>query len=136
MARSQAESNFARTYTNLATNSSLTIAAADNLPGLRITGWINNGSDIYTGTYGQLDLRILPNHLYDGHDGKVGFTTKTASPMPSRLFYGPCYSWINVDEMMFAGVPMGQSVFDVDAGLKAITVQSLGLSVEMEREAD
>lgn len=113
VAKRQSEDNFAGTYTNTATNSSITVAPANELPGLRLTGWINNGSDIYNDLFkslaADLDIRLLPNHLYDEHAGKVGFTSNYGAPMPARPFFGPCYSWINVDQYLFAGVPMVSS---------------------------
>lgn len=135
-AKSQAETTFAGTYIDQTTNSSLTIAAANELPGLRLTAWVNNGSDILSGIFAQRDMRILPNHLYDGTPGKVGFTSKGSVPLPSRPFYGACYSWIDVDNFMLAGVPMGQLVFDLDADGRAFAVVSLALRTRMERVAE
>lgn len=113
VAKRQAEDDFAGTYTNSTTNSSITVAPADEIPGLRLTVWINNGSDIYNDLFQSLsaglDIRLLPNHLYDEEPGKVGFTSNYGVPMPARPFFGPCYSWIDVDQFLFAGVPMVSS---------------------------
>lgn len=110
VAREQAQRNFAGTYTNRSTNSSVTVAPADNRPGLQLAGWVNNGSDIYNDLFKSLsadiDIRLLPNHLYDKDSGKVGFTSNYGAPVPSRPFFGACYGWVNVDQYLFAGVPM------------------------------
>lgn len=129
--------NFAGTYTDRATNSSVTFSApSDDLPGLRLTAWRTNITDVYASFMqraADVDVRILPNHLYDGQEGKVGFTSKTAAPMPERPFYGACYGWINVELFMFGGVAAGQFVFDVDGEGRAVGVRNLGFRTSMVR---
>lgn len=138
IAKSQAVLNFAGTYVDKSSNSSVTFSApSDNLPGARLTGWTINGTDIYDSFFvsplATVDVRILPNHLYDGRAGKVGFTSKTAAPMPSRLFYGACYGWVNVEQFIFAGVPAGQFVFDVGEDLRAVSVRNLAFGTSLNR---
>jgi len=134
VAKSQAIDNFAGTYTSSDGNSSMTISSDDS-PALALTAWTWEGRDLYTDLFELLvpdvDIRILPNQLYDGD--QVGFTSYYQPPAPDRLFFGSCFSWVDVDELTFGNIPLGQFVFEVDRGGRAVAVESKSLGVRMER---
>ena len=84
IARQQAGVRFSGTYKGEG-NSSV-IFTTDNQPGLRMTQWTGNGTDILAELGGGRleDVRLWPNDLYDTEiDCKIGFTaTFTTLPQP------------------------------------------------------
>lgn len=136
VAKAQADASFAGTYTDSASNSSITLET-DADSALRLTSWVYSGTDLLTDIVNTLlpnvDWRLLPNDLYTEEGGRVGFTSFYQAPIPDALFYGPCFDWTAVDPASFGSVPLGQFVFDVDAEGRATGVESKGLRIRMER---
>jgi hypothetical protein len=79
IARGQAQKNLGGTYRATQFNSSVTFAT-DSHPGMKITEWISNGTDVFKilaiDAFGtslrHFDFRLFPNMLYSGN--KIGFT--------------------------------------------------------------
>ncbi|KAK5719810.1 hypothetical protein LTR17_015099 [Elasticomyces elasticus] len=138
IAKKQAVANFAGQYINPQTNSSITIGTDAN-PALKVTAWSYNGVDIFNNVLGSLapdlDLRILPNELYQG--SKVGFTSYYQSAVPpsaNGTWYLQCAGWIDVDELTVANLPLGQLVFTVGDEGKAMSVESRALRQVLSRQ--
>ena len=137
VAKEQARANFVGTYRSRTSNSSITFTT-DESSALRLTAWVNNGTDLY-GTLvapADIDFRILPNGLYGDGEGarRVGFTSLYVPPLPRKGWFGACANWASVDQFNFGNVPLGQFVFEVDASGRATGVESKALRVSMERE--
>ena len=107
----------------------------DNSSALRITQWTNNGSDILNDLFEAIspgiDFRLVPNQLYSG--SKKGFTGFYQSPAPNRLFYGSCFNWVDVDELTYGSVPLGQVVFETDEHGKASAIELKALRIRLEK---
>lgn len=132
IARTQASTNFAGTYTSNSSNSSLTLAAVSG-QGLQVTSWVNNGisllghnDSLFDDLYSDVQYTILPNQLYHSSTGKVGFTSYYQQPSPPEtqdnwLYY--CSGWVNVDENTYGNIALGNMVFRVDGNGKATEVE-------------
>ncbi|KAK5710719.1 hypothetical protein LTR15_012875 [Elasticomyces elasticus] len=138
VAKGQAIINFAGHYSNPQTNSSITISTDSN-PALKVSAWVSNSVDIFNDVLGSLapdlDLRILPNELYQGR--KVGFTSyyQSAVAKPADgTWYLQCAGWIDVDELTVGNVPLGQLVFSVGEDGKASSVESRALRQVLVRQ--
>lgn len=131
IARSQAIANYAGTYVDSRTNSSLTISSDPPNSGLVVTQWINNGVNalkLLEYTTPDIVLRLQPNQI-DYGSGKMGFTSYYASAVPpsedsnaSGSFFS-CVGWFDVDEFTYGNIPIGQMVFSLDADGKADEVE-------------
>ena len=140
VAKDQTETNFAGRYSDKATNSSLTLTTGGSQTGLKITGWISNGVDLYAFLAPQvpnLVWRLLPNQL-DYSDKQVGFTSYYASAAPPNATANTleeCAGWFDVDELTYGNIPLGQIVFDVDGSGKATTAHARALRAIYKRES-
>lgn len=138
--REQARRNFVGHYCSSdSTNTSVKVEM-DDLPGLKLTEYIFEGTDLGS-VFGDLntevDFRLIPNQLYDGKKGQVGFTgvyARPQPPMPEGSFYYPCQSWLDIDDYTYGSVPLGNFVFDVDGDGKAAAVQLKALKRKLERK--
>lgn len=136
--REQANRNFAGHYYSAASNTSVTIET-DYLPGLKLTQYISNGTDLIGtvfGLFGEgVDFRLVPNQLYSGK-GQVGFTGVYAPPQPppaNGTFYFPCQTWLDIDDFTYGSVPLGNFVFSVDEDGSASSVQLKALKEILQR---
>jgi hypothetical protein len=140
IARDQAEKSFAGTYTSDQTNSSLTLTTGGSQTGLKVTQLISNGVDLFSYSSiltPNLVWRLMPNQLNYG-DGKIGFTSFQTSAVPStsrETTIFTCPGWIDVDELVYGNIPMGQIVFVVDGNGKAQTVDLRGLRTTLKRKS-
>ncbi|KAK4494089.1 hypothetical protein PRZ48_014387 [Zasmidium cellare] len=144
--KSQAHDTFAGHYTALPhLNSSLTIAT-DDLPGLKITSWISNGTDFkatFVEKYLGEDIRLMPNLLYDKTGDRVGFTATFSVPKvdadpvadgdPST-WYWKCPSWIAAGAIRWGDVGVEQFVFERGGEGVVEGVVSKGLRVRMKKD--
>lgn len=135
VAKEQARENFEGTYCSRADNSSVTFTITEGGSALHLTGWVNNGTDLYGTAFGagEVDFRILPNGLY-GDVSRMGFTGLYSPPKQSGGWFGACANWASVDQIEYGNVPLGQFVFEVDVAGKAVGVVSEGMRVRMERD--
>ena len=139
VAKQQAEAKFAGYYTAEGANSSITVGT-DDKPGLKLTGWISNGVDLldklWAADVPNLDYRILPNELFEGN--LVGFTSfyQSATPAPAEgVFYDLLRAdWLDVDELNYGNIPIGQFVFELDAAGKAESIQVRALRTILHRK--
>jgi hypothetical protein len=139
VARDQAKATFAGHYAASNLNSSLTITV-DDQPGLRVTEWISNGTDVFDavglsspGTY--VDFRLQPNQLYAGD--KIGFTG-TRRTLPKQIYTGPldlnCFTWGDTG-ITYGNVDLENFVFEIDHKTgKSVRVQPKALRISLERK--
>lgn len=143
IAKIQAQENFAGHYAASYLNSSLTITV-DDQPGLRVTNWISNDTDLLaiiggSGSSADVDFRIQPNQLYTIGSNEVGFTGWW-QVVPTSVFTGPfsvkCLGWSAVDAAVYGNVGVEDYVFKVHETGKATELRLRALRVELERERD
>lgn len=139
IAREQASANFAGTYIDLNTNSSLTVSTDPQNSGLVVTRWISNGADVLRlleFTTPDIVWRLQPNQI-DYGSGKVGFTSYFSSatqPSKNADTFLECVGWFAVDEFNYGNIPLGQMVFDVRAAGGATAVELRAFRMTMQRE--
>ena len=141
VAKDQAKAAIAGSYAASNLNSSLKITA-DNQPGLRVTQWVSNGTEILdtilpgggNGTY--VDFPLQPNQLYTGN--QIGFTG-TYQQLPKHIYFGPldvnCLSWPTVDTFIYGDVGIEEFVFEIDTTTgKATSVLPKALQIKLEKQ--
>lgn len=139
-AKTQASKRFAGTYALSKGNSSISIATDDG-PGLSITHWINNSTDMLKSVAtlngisdpSQLSIRLYPTGLES--PGQVSFRAVVPPPLPSGIgpFTSSCITWVTVDSQVYGNVGIGEFVFDVDAEGDAVSVSPRALRTVLQR---
>lgn len=146
VAKSQAHAAYAGHYTALPhLNSSITITT-DDLPGLKITSWICNGTDVLSTliepNLGK-DYRMTPNSLYDKGSSKVGFMAQFnvfevyADPVANgdpTSWYWNCKSWTAPSDVRCGDVGLEQFAFKKEGkDGKVKSAYSKVLRIELEK---
>lgn len=145
-AATEAESKLAGVYTSTGpVNSSLTLAfnnSASAAPGLHITSWISNGTDVLqNGILGTLPYRIVPS-IEDPAGGKKAFWLVNANDAPNaavqtgRLASAPGFAsadWILVDSPAYGGNAVKRVVFDVLDNGKATAVRPVAFQIRLSK---
>lgn len=142
--REQAKKRFTGTYTSSTLNSSLTLVI-DGQPGLKVTQWISNGTDLkgtlFVDALLGSDFRLIPNELYGLESGKIGFTgvyqvPKTKASNNSTDFFLECASWFGVSSLTYGNIGLEQFVFEINGGNgDARSVASKALRIEMDKSS-
>jgi CubicO group peptidase (beta-lactamase class C family) len=142
-AAADAKHNFAGTYVSKdpALNSSLTVSFNESsvYPGLYITSWISNSTDLtplLPDLLGGPAVRLQPSIK---EPGQVGF--RALPPVKSAPSVGPFWemyserdNWIYFDVYAsYGGVPLSLFVFDVDADGKATAASPVATKAKLER---
>ena len=139
-AKEEAHKNYAGTYTSKALNGSLTIAT-DNLPGLHITSFELNGTDIFplaaslalepgaSNGPERVALRLYPIGLKSTRDGE---TTRTGWRLVTQIlpealdpgaFSTNCAEWINVDGTVYGIIGFDEFLFNLGDDGEATSIQ-------------
>ncbi|KAJ5619849.1 hypothetical protein N7510_003833 [Penicillium lagena] len=128
-AKDQANSHFAGTYALSTLNSSITIITDDG-PGLVVSSWINNGTNMFTSYMAlsgitdpsQLSIRLYPTSLTS--PGQISF--RAVIPPQLRAGIGPftssCISWVLVDGSVYGNVGIDEFLFNVDKNGDAVSI--------------
>ncbi|KAI0867700.1 beta-lactamase/transpeptidase-like protein [Hypoxylon argillaceum] len=132
-----------------ALNSSLTITTDAARPGLGVTAWVSNGTNlmglvvalganITRDYWGDIrpSVRLYPSGLWDaaadGSGGKrVGFKAVFEDlglpDAPVGVYSTDCSSWVGVAGVMYGSQPLDGFVFDVDADGRVLAVENSAL---------
>lgn len=122
-AKNQAAARFAGEYYGMDdTNSSMTITTDDG-PGLLVTSWINNGTDMIHSlmTLGHVtdpstfSIRLYPTGL--DSPGQMSFRAlmpPTLSTAGNGPFTSSCITWVTVDALIYGNVGVDEFVFYLD----------------------
>lgn len=139
-AKNQASKRFGGTYALNSGNSSISITTDDG-PGLKITSWINNSSDMFKAFAtlngisdpSQLSIRLYPTGLET--PGQVSFRAVVPPSMPNGIgpFTSSCITWVTVDSQVYGNVGIDEFVFDVDADGDAMSVSPRALRTVLPR---
>ncbi|KAL5333611.1 beta-lactamase/transpeptidase-like protein [Aspergillus crustosus] len=143
VAREEANSHFAGTYTSNTDNSSLTLTT-DTGPGLRISHWINRDEDILqtlasmqpsTPETLPLDIRLYPTGLKSA--GKISFRSAVSGVSPTGPATGPltsaCKAWILVDGQVYGSVALDEFAFEIGEDGDAARVSPRALRTSLDR---
>ena len=144
-ARNFTETAYAGTYADESSNSSMTLTAPSSVPGLLVTEWTANGTDILA-QFSALD-GVMPNQnmtirlYYTGLTAQGGQKTSwraviRASPQPedTGAFSINCVSWGQVNTQLYGNLGVEEFVFTVDgAEGKATAVENRVLGQEYTR---
>lgn len=144
----EAEHNFVGTYTSTVhgLNSSLTLIhnqTESSPPGLVISSWISNGTDMttrFSGAFGPAPWRLLPS-IADAKNEKAAFllvsnTDAPSLPSPTRLFSGTFVDfqdWVNVGSLTYGDLGVGSFVFDIGRHGKATAGTLPAFQVKLKR---
>ncbi|KAK4163820.1 beta-lactamase/transpeptidase-like protein [Cladorrhinum sp. PSN259] len=148
----EATKNFAGVYkaaSDSGLNSTLVLAAeydVSTAPGLVISSWISNGTDVLpylTRRMGLGPFRLLPS-VADNANGKVAFRIVGAKDAPTTevtagaLFSGPGMlspDWLLVDASIYYNVGLSLFVFEIGSDGQAVAVTLAAYRATLTRSA-
>ena len=129
-------------------NSSLTLAL-DEKPGLSVTSWISNGTDMrltvaqlmtnYSDPYWiDLSIRLYPTDLIVTSDGTRQQSFKAmfedlASPLVEKTYSTACATWIGPTAYVYGSLALDQFFFTLHSN-GTVTVDPRALRVTLEKE--
>ncbi|KAI1265512.1 beta-lactamase/transpeptidase-like protein [Xylariaceae sp. FL1019] len=154
IARTQANATYAGSYqyisSNSTLNSSITISVDDSHPGLGVSSWISNGTNLMvisvalaqniTQRYWtdiQPSIRLYPTGLWDTTaDGgkRVGFKAvfeDLSAPNVSYPFTTDCTTWIKVAGVVYGSQPLDSFVFDFAANGTVVAMENAALRIRL-----
>lgn len=147
-ARSQAEENLAGTYTASSpeVNTTITFATEPSLPGLKVTSFISNSSDVLSNLlaaarkYPNPDVRLYPTELVrktdDGSEVRkynAVFNDPDAEYPDRQIEAMNCVSWSMVDLDVYGAVGLDEVWVKTDASGKGVGVEMRAYGAKMER---
>ncbi|KAI1649019.1 beta-lactamase/transpeptidase-like protein [Daldinia loculata] len=153
-ARIQADALYDGTYknSNSAVNSSLSIVVDSKTPGLSLSSWISNGTNLLwysvamsrnvTKDYWdkiQPSVRLYPSGLWDAtSDGgkRVAFKAvfeDLSLPDASEPFTTDCSTWVSVAGIMYGSKPLDQFIFNINAAGNVMSIENAALRNRLEK---
>lgn len=146
-ARSQAETNFAGTFAATSdVNTSITLTTEPSIPGLKVTSFISNSSDVINTLfaaarkYPKPDVRLYPTELVrKTGNGTVirKFNAVINDPntkYPSSIVEAlSCVAWQQVDSNVYGAVGYDEVWIETDGSGKAVGVELRAYGAKMER---
>ncbi|KAJ5822829.1 hypothetical protein N7447_005169 [Penicillium robsamsonii] len=139
-AKNQAHQRFAGTYSLGSSNSSITIAT-DNGPGLVVTNWINNSSNMLNAFMAlngisdpsQLSVRLYPTGLES--PGRISFRAVVPPALPSGIgpFTSSCITWVTIDSNVYGNVGIDEFVFNLDQNGNAVSISPRALHTTLQK---
>ncbi|KAI1820681.1 beta-lactamase/transpeptidase-like protein [Xylaria intraflava] len=148
--KTQAEANFAGTYTDAASNSSITLSLDDG-PGVAVSNWTARGVDIIAnyGAFNALSgsvspvpvrVRVYPTGLTTGCEAawravfNVGTVEQLAEGDAKRFWAkGSCQTWDTLDRLVYGFKSIDEFIFGVEGG-KANSIQLPAFGLQLRRE--
>ncbi|RSM05370.1 hypothetical protein CDV31_009608 [Fusarium ambrosium] len=125
LARSQAQSRYTGHYSG---NNDSLVLAIDKGPGLKIQKWTSNGDSVLGAWQqlraggGQVEARIYPI----GKDDRWRVVFEAVSNTSTSPFGNACYSWFQVDQFRYQGLPVDEIDFVIEDGqVKGLSVPGL-----------
>ncbi|KAJ5375432.1 hypothetical protein N7517_007438 [Penicillium concentricum] len=139
-AKNQAHERFAGTYSLGTSNSSITITT-DNGPGLVVTNWINNSSNMFHAFMAlngmsdpsQLSIRLYPTGLES--PGRISFRAVVPPALPSGIgpFTSSCFTWVTVDSHVYGNVGIDEFVFNLDQNGNVESISPRALHTTLQK---
>ncbi|KAI1861944.1 uncharacterized protein JN550_010575 [Neoarthrinium moseri] len=132
-AKDETSAVYAGTYTDKKTNSTITVAAADDAPGLIVNKFILGGQDVLQTLSALLkskfNLRLY--HMGLSAKGANGTTTdswRAIFETPASVSISPstsCISWMSLNQYVYGGVGLDEFLFTIDpTGKNALALES------------
>ncbi|KAI3324113.1 beta-lactamase/transpeptidase-like protein [Xylariaceae sp. AK1471] len=149
--KTQAESNFAGTYSDPATNSSLTLSLDDG-PGFSISNWTVRNVDIIKNyaSFGALSssptnlpvrARLYPTDLEAGSQEawrayfNVGTIEQLAAGDAGRFWpKGTCHTWASMDRLVYGFKSIDEFIFGLGKGNTANSLSLPAFVVQLRRQ--
>ncbi|KAJ7806909.1 putative beta-lactamase, partial [Mycena leptocephala] len=138
-ARAEAEARFAGTFAAAGLNSSITLNTEAGRPGLGVSRWISNGTDmLVTLETSPFTVRLYPTTLFS--DSRYAFravyeeTFDNTGPAPA--FQDRCVTWGGVDTPTYGTVAFDDFVFELGEDGVAVSVEPRFLRVGLQRTVD
>ncbi|KAI1134099.1 beta-lactamase/transpeptidase-like protein [Hypoxylon sp. FL0543] len=153
-ARNQANQVYSGTYknSNSTVNSSLSVVVDSQTPGLSLSSWISNGTNLkwYSVALSQNvsqdywdkiqpSVRLYPTGLWDAtSDGgkRVAFKAvfeDLSLPNASNPFSTDCSTWVSVAGIMYGSRPLDQFIFNVNAAGNVTSVENGALRNRLDK---
>ncbi|OTB12109.1 hypothetical protein K445DRAFT_306250 [Daldinia sp. EC12] len=153
-ARIQANALYGGTYNNSnpSVNSSLSVVVDSRTPGLSLSSWISNGTNLlwYSVAMSQNitkdywnkvrpSVRLYPTGLWDAtSDGgkRVAFKAvfeDLSLPNVSKPFTTDCSTWVSVAGIMYGSKPLDQFIFNINAAGNVTSVENAALRNKLEK---
>ena len=139
-AREEADAAFSGIYesSDKALNSSLTIASDPLKPGLGVTSWMSNGTDMLAADILAPIVRLYPSGLsrnLKNGDVQVGFRAVFESPeVPlGGPFNQQCFTWAGVDGTYYGAVSTDEFLFTLDGNRKTKSVSPRVLRADLDK---
>jgi hypothetical protein len=148
VARDEADRSFSGTYVQRdgvnSTNSSISISTSANKPGLGISRWISNGTDmvsialaLQSGTpldqlknpEARLYYTLLDSKTVNGtrQSFKAVFEDTGGAAVGQQLWSTDCGAWVGVTGITYGSMPLDEFIFERDASGNVVSVENLAL---------
>lgn len=153
-ARAQANEIYSGTYqsSDPAVNSTVTVVADEQTPGLSLSSWISNGTNLawfsvvlsqglpqeHWGKV-QPSVRLYPTGLWDAVPGggkRVAFKAAfedLSLPHISNAFTSDCVTWVTGSGILYGSRPLDQFIFNIDAAGIVTSVENGALRNKLDK---
>ncbi|KAI1458684.1 beta-lactamase/transpeptidase-like protein [Annulohypoxylon moriforme] len=153
-ARTQAKEVYSGTYKSPdpTINSTLSVVADDQTPGLSLSSWISNGTNLMWYSVAlsqgvqkdywekvQPSVRLYPTGLWDAApDGgkRVAFKAvfeDLSLPNVSKPFTTDCVSWVTGSGILYGSRPLDQFIFNINAAGNVTSVENGALRNKLDK---
>lgn len=147
-ARAQADTNLAGTYVAASSkvNTTISMETEPSLPGLKVTQFISNSSDVLHGLYSAFsgtkdpDVRLYPTELarkarngaeIRKYNAVIG---NTGRKFPNgHIEAANCVSWALVDAFVYGAVGLDEVWIETDKDGKGVNLELRAFGAKMER---
>ncbi|KFZ03606.1 hypothetical protein V502_10808 [Pseudogymnoascus sp. VKM F-4520 (FW-2644)] len=134
-AKEEAANVYAGTYQREGSSDTFVIAVDAN-PGLLVTKFLINGTDVVAGFAAAGDqIRLTPSGLVSKGGARIGLRGVLArKPVPEGAFVSNCVDWFGVGQTPIGGVSLDEFVVKVsEDGTRAVEVEPRGWRVAYSR---
>lgn len=134
-ARVQADAAFAGTYTATnGLNSTITLATAPGIPGLSITEWVSNGTDLRRSWLQGIEhFQMYPTNIVSEDGKQVSWRSTYVSVPDTGSPFDACPSWVGIDRPTHGVFGVDEYVFHLGEDGKAWGVEPKALKIVLEK---
>ncbi|OBT65499.1 hypothetical protein VE03_04985 [Pseudogymnoascus sp. 23342-1-I1] len=134
-AKEEAANVYAGTYKREGSNDTFVVAVDAN-PGLLVTKFLINGTDVVAGFKATGDqIRLTPTGLVSKWGARIGLkAVTTRKPTPEGAFVSNCVDWFSIGRTPIAGVSMDEFVVKVNEDrTRGVEIEARGWRVAYSR---
>ncbi|KUJ16559.1 beta-lactamase/transpeptidase-like protein [Mollisia scopiformis] len=146
-AREEAQSTYGGTYQSSTLNSSIVLATDPNRPGIGISSWISNGTDmllvanLLSDNYvsKNFSARLYPTDLQVVNaDGSKQLSMKAvfedlSNTLQDSMFLATCGTWIDPTGLVYGAQALDEFIFDLDKDGKVVSISPLALRIVLSK---